>query len=343
MLLGSGLWGLFILFRTGVKMRLEYLYNAFFLSPVLLWSFNTRYGFGSSPAPDAVVSLLGVAVGGALICLLDLAGDDERSGEWSRRARYGALVVLLFAAAGLTVKLSFAVLGAAAVVLAYTTIFRLPNHDGQGRWIRLTACSAVVCVLFLGPWVIHGVILSGYVAYPLSIGAALVDWKMPSSMVKEEAALIKSWARMPRVRYEQVLADWRWLTPWTRTIVQSYRFDVIFPLGATVVGLLLVSVKRLRDGAASPGTYRLFLLVPTLSLIFWFFSAPAPRFAGACFWMPAIGSVSILLVSSRVPAVRIAVLILFAVVIWKSLDSDVVYPRHPKNPGQDRLGREQDH
>ncbi len=281
------LWGWQALFRRGVPARAEHLYYAFFSAPLAVWAMNTD--FAASPTPDVAVFLIGVVIGGELIQLLPSAADGGVPVMEQGAAAYRVLVVLLLAVAGLTLKLSFFGLGGAAALLAGAAFFWRPEWRVAGRQLIVRAFA--VGLLVMVPWMARGIILSGYVAYPAGIGSLPVDWKASARQVAAEAGWIKSWARLPYVNYQRVLAGWDWVGPWSFDLVQQHRFDVVLPSLITAAMLALAVFLGLRARASRPRHDWLFLTVPAACLVFWFFTAPAPRFAGACFWMMAIGAV----------------------------------------------------
>jgi hypothetical protein len=281
------LWGWYALLRRGVPARAEHLYYAAFSAPLAVWAMNTD--FTASPTPDVAVFLIGMIVGGELIQLLPLAGEGGPPAMEPEAAAYRVLVVLLLTAAGLTVKLNFLGLGGAAALVAGAAFFWKREWRVAGR--KLLARTVLIGLLVVVPWMARGIILSGYVAYPLDVGSLPVDWKASAGQLAVEANSIKSWARLPYVDYHRVLANWDWLWPWSLDLMQQHRFDVVLPLLVTIAMLTLAFCLGWRARAAGLRHAWLFLTAPAAGLIFWFFTAPDPRFAGACFWMMAIGAV----------------------------------------------------
>jgi hypothetical protein len=146
----------------------------------------------------------------------------------------------------------------------------------------------------VGPWLARGIITSGYPAYPATIGAFDVDWRVPRERAVNEANWIRSWARRPGVHWSEVLGNYRWLRPWLAETM-TLKFDVLFPLAlAAVGGLGIAGAAYGRRGG--PGLGRrsfLFLLPHAASLVYWFVTAPDKRFAGATFWALGAGVASL--------------------------------------------------
>jgi hypothetical protein len=146
----------------------------------------------------------------------------------------------------------------------------------------------------------HGVILSGYVAYPSRAGAFPVDWRVPVSVVQTEADWIVAWARNPGVGdAREVLGSYDWVPRWLRATARNR--DVI---GATIA-LMLAGVlrfagrkRRQRSPNQSKTPAIIFLLPSLLYMAVWLFTAPAVRFALGPLWVIATGTLALSLAAS---------------------------------------------
>jgi hypothetical protein len=303
------LWGLSAAIGKEDPLSVEQRYYALFTVPVIVWSMNPN--LATSPSPDAAGFLLGMAAGGELIHLLHPDRTPMQPAHGPEPPSTRILTLLVLAAAGITSKLNFAAFGGSAALLAMALVAREP----ASRVRQCLASAGAVGLLFLLPWMVRGVMLSGYVAYPFTLGAIPVDWRAPAEKVVETASWIKSWARTPNADYRQVLANWDWLLPWSRRMAVEHSFDVLLPLGLTGAGVAWMLIRRIRNGMRIPFGYWLFLAAPAAGLVFWFFSAPAPRFAGACFWVPALGTMALLHRHVRSSGAYIVTFLLFGVAI----------------------------
>ena len=85
-----------------------------------------------------------------------------------------------------------------------------------------------------------------------------------------------------------MLDNWNWLRPWIKNFPYEYTKPLITGLLAII--LYLITIPRImRNSPQSNYAYLAILGPPFISVIFWFFSAPDPRFSGACFWMFGAG------------------------------------------------------
>jgi hypothetical protein len=147
---------------------------------------------------------------------------------------------------------------------------------------------AAFVILF---WVIRAVIASGYLIYPIPSTGLPVDWKIPEHLVVDEVNSIGAWARLPYHPWREVIG-WNWIPQWLFRITD--RPDTIAALGLMCVTLVyfFLDRKAFRRRSNSPiGSISVILGIGLSSLIFWFLSAPDPRFLGAVLWMVVLGVV----------------------------------------------------
>ena len=134
----------------------------------------------------------------------------------------------------------------------------------------------------------RGVITSGYIAYPQSIGRFDVDWAEPLELVKERQEML---ATNTRLRYgdpEEVLGSWSWLIPWFETNVKQL-FEFTIPIGLTVVMFFLYGFGRLRSRKEKQDrVIGLWVLIPMLVMVsIWFLSAPNIKYIKYVLWIQA--------------------------------------------------------
>ncbi|HRU04944.1 MAG TPA: hypothetical protein P5137_04110 [Candidatus Brocadiia bacterium] len=228
----------------------------------------------SSLSPDLPAFALGV-----LVCLelIRLALDNLPPGA----KRAAAFHVLVLASAGLAVKLTFAVFGFTAAVAALALLWRARPV------FRPMAAAGVLSAFIVAPWFARGVITSGCPFYPSQALAVNVDWRVPPEIARNDLQWMRSWARVPAAPPDQVLAGWSWLRPWTRGLFayEEHVFDVVLPL----LIALIAGVALLARPGPKPWRAAACAIPCAAAIVFWFFSAPLPRYAAASLWALAAG------------------------------------------------------
>lgn len=238
--------------------------------PVTLWTTANNEHL-RTPDNDLPPLLLGLVTAIALTTILTY---DERDNQ---RADIALLIVL--AAAGVVGKLSFAVMGGTAVLVAL--IAARPRL--RGLWMPLALGVAIV-----GVWMGRGVLLSGYPLYPSTVAAFPVDWRVPCDDARAEAEAVYVWARQPFGDIESVRGG-GWLASW---LVRTLRRDMEVVTPLIVLAVSLAYRWRLRRRLSRSWWL---MAVPLASLAFWFIAAPDPRFAGASLWLLGYGAAALTL------------------------------------------------
>ncbi|MEP7286665.1 MAG: hypothetical protein ABI947_12960 [Chloroflexota bacterium] len=242
----------------------------------------------SSPSPDLSVFILQIVVTLAFVkCVVEPVETEQR---------FTLFFITALSAVGITMKLSFAVFGAAMIVLACALWLWSQRQQVQLAARQVLIMLVVVGGLIGGTWVMHGILTSGYPAFPSTFGELPVDYKIPAAIATDAADWVYSYARQPHVESAVVFSSWKWLSTWAGLMKESFNeFLFVLPCAVVVITFVIYLLgwlifRRNREDL------RLWLpLLPALlSAIFWFFSAPDPRFAGSAFWILALWSVVLL-------------------------------------------------
>jgi len=226
----------------------------------------------TSPSPDVAVFALEAIVAGELLALV--AGDRP-----PRDALYG---LALLAGIGVPVKLSF---GGWAVSVPPLALLAVVQREGF-RLVPVIV-AGVVAALAVVPWMLHGIVLSGYPLYPSTLGAAPVDWRAPLAATIAEANLIRYWNGVPDW-WHAALRDPAWFARWLVTL-GWLQWDILLPIGLAIVAALTGGVawcfRRTPRGARAVPVR---IVLPTLAaLAFCFAAAPRARYGAAAYWILA--------------------------------------------------------
>lgn len=240
------------------------------LTSLLLLALGYYAATISSPVPDTAVAFIEIVIFLTLIRFFNVWRLTATGGV-PLSEQYGSVVLLLCVVAPM-IKLSSAVFAACSgliVLLMYVSHY----------WRAIYGCKRMllllVVMLFL--YVASGYVLSGYPLIPAGVGGwSELFWAMPSKVLEYETQLIYSWARTPGVTDPAlVLGNWQWFGPWLSALPMGVWLPTLL---ATVLGLCNAFQFK-RAPAADKSLFLLYL--PLLAaLMFWFMTAPDPRFIG---------------------------------------------------------------
>jgi hypothetical protein len=235
----------------------------------------------ASPSPDLPIFALGLVVAGQLTTMLTRPRDGSRS------RGFAFLCIAVLTAVGITVKLSFVAFGALATLVAFV-MWRTAD-GGRSRAGHTTLLAAGIAMIVLGSWMIRGIVISGYPAYPIDLGGAPVEWRLPASTLAESRASIEALARLPILglvapaNRDAWIRDWSWTGRWAWRMLNLEQPRFVMPWLAALVAWGLALYCRWRDPEGRPPGPRrwLFFVAPAVAIVFWFLTAPDPRFVFA--------------------------------------------------------------
>src|SRR5260221_3589883 len=140
-------------------------------------------------------------------------------------------------------------------------------------------------VFFVVPFFIRNSIISGWLIYPLpQIDLFSFDWKAPIEDLHMETKTVKAWARIPAVDPDTVLKMpmQEWVPLWWKNISDGTTANTLL-LSICLINLvspLLFFILFLVDKNKSLfKNYAILYGIILINLVFWFISAPDPRFA----------------------------------------------------------------
>lgn len=138
-------------------------------------------------------------------------------------------------------------------------------------------------------WVLRGIALSGYLLFPaVATRLAFLPWATPAGIARDESLWVRSWSRLPNRRPEDVLAGWAWLGPWAKwTVTRLSVLPLVILFVGGIAALLLARRRPPVPESTRPALAA--LAVALASTLFWFWSAPDPRFGyGALYVLAAL-------------------------------------------------------
>jgi hypothetical protein len=261
-LLAQGCWAALRLVRGRIDAAL--VLQAAFLPVALLVVSNAI----SSPSTDRPV--LAVALAMAAVAV-----EAVHRGSTSRR-RALLTVACVLGAAAVTLKLSAAATCGALLLFA-----------GIGRSPRWLVRGALAAAILLAPWAVRGVVTSGYPAYPSTLCAIDVDWRIPAAEVDARRLDTYTWARDYGADPRADLPLRAWFPAWRDRALATKEVRAAL-LGAVVGAAMWLAAIGLA-GARAALLRCLVLWIPALFGVgFWFLTAPDPRFGAIPLWLTGL-------------------------------------------------------
>lgn len=279
-------------FRHSSKISLYHIFYILFLGPVLTLTVTLSI---SSPSPDMSIYILGILVSAKLLAFLE---EQNYIIYIIRENEYNIFFILTIATLGITIKLSFAVFSVVSLILLFIFCLMKDIGNKEKNIIKKILFIYVFCIgIALMPWMVRGIILSGYVAYPSTFGTLPVDWRIPYTNVIGMANSVLWWARTLGGQLNKELENWNWIMPWISRMFKIenryFTIHIAIPLFLIFINSILIFFsKYLKKYSVHNMKKNIWLiLVPSIcSILFWFIAAPLPRFVGACFWILGVGT-----------------------------------------------------
>lgn len=255
------------------------IFYALLLGPVLYLIFYINI---SNPTPDIPVFILGILLAAQLMILF------EKGSSFQREDGYRMFFIAALAAVGITLKQSFFVIGTVTILLLFLAIRRRKTVKAA----PLLCLGATLAVLLF--WLIRGVILSGYIAFPFPLGSFPVEWRVPYADALNMARSVSNWARIPFAKnYDVALGNWGWFMPWAIRVSHNSGMAVCI-IWALAGYALLLFYKLSGRHKKNPGCMTALFLLPWLIYIpIWFFTAPNPRYLGSALCILGAGAFAI--------------------------------------------------
>lgn len=265
-------------FQLFHAVTLTRLYGALMIPVIVAYASSSNL---AGYSPDAPVFILYIVLGSELINLYESVLDAD---TYRRRAIY----ITFLAAAGITVKLSFAVFGLFTVLAVFilgSIRYKFLIKQYTAGWLTAAGAAAILVI----PWLIRGVILSGYLLFPNPRLPLPVPWKIPGEFVEPIQPIITLWARTASAQIEYT-GDLQWFLAWFERTPFIVRQTFVFTLIITAIDLLLLILLQRSKIRPHWGAAALYAS-SALSLVYWFVLAPSYRFSGAAFWTLLVSAV----------------------------------------------------
>jgi hypothetical protein len=250
------------------KERRIRLYAILLLCPLLFFATHICL---SAPTSDIAAAAVALPAALALVCSLEeiFERNDVEAINW-------IFLLIVCAGSSAKLKLSYLVLAGIGIGMAATALALVNRRSFFSSWVRVGG----LCALVFLPWMARGVVLSGYAFYPSKFLRFHTDWAVPGRAADGERQWIYSWARMPGEDPDVVLKNNAWIGPWIERNANHPEnvFLALFLITGLAFGLSSFFIPTDRKGRLLP----VLLVAQSLcAIIFWFKTAPDPRFGYA--------------------------------------------------------------
>ena len=281
-------------FKHSNKISLYHIFYILLLGPVLTLTVTL---YISSPSPDMSIYILGILVSAKLLAFLEEQNHIERENE------YNIFFILTMAALGITIKLSFFAFSVTSLILLFLFCLIKDIKKKEKNRIKKILFIYVFCLgIALIPWMIRGIILSGYIAYPSTFGTLPVDWCIPYTNVIGMAKGARNWALTLGGQLNKELENWNWVIPWMSRMFKIenryFTIHITIPLFLIFINSILIFFSKYLKKYSAHNMKKniwLFLLPSACAILFWFSTIPEPRYIGASFWILGVGTTIIVL------------------------------------------------
>jgi len=269
------------LIKDNGKPRLSDLYVLLFFYVAV--NYISHYNI-SSPSPDLPVFILGILISIQWMIFLENLKHDHYETE------YRLFYITTLTIAGIVVKLTYLVIGASTLLLVFGIWFiRKQQRDSVSYKVALKRTAQCMVIGFV-PWLLRGIILSGYLVFPSSIIAFPVEWRISHAAALTDWNLIRAWGSSTILGKLEGLKNWEWFCRWTERIILLNGDEIIPPFISAAIGFFVIVISSLKKKLTINMTnMALFVLPSGLSIAYWFYMTPALRFAGAAFYILGFG------------------------------------------------------
>ena len=212
----------------------------------------------SSPNTDTVALLLAYYI---LIKWSEYSERDDKD-----VLGYSMLCILLVYVT--TIKLS---VGIFILLVIYPAVMLIKEKRIADIFKHLTAG-----VVILIPYIVRGIIISGYILYPYEATAVKsLDWIMPEFLLEIDKKEIIAWGRGHSDVSRIPEHIWQWFGGWFSSINILWKVFMII----SIVALIYLGIWTLRQRKRVSFSPQLCMtLTCIIGLFFWLLSAPLPRY-----------------------------------------------------------------
>lgn len=165
-------------------------------------------------------------------------------------------------------------ISAVPILLIFLIIFILILKNKE---IKIAFFSFGFSALLFIPWLVKGIIISGYLLFPIEFTKlSFLKWSTPLGIAIASMEGIKRVARGYHINKDVELNSLGWVSDWARRFYINYKLILILASMCLILFIVMLFLKNKNKINLSALFYP--LLISFIGIIFWFFNIPDVRF-----------------------------------------------------------------
>ncbi|HEY7333810.1 MAG TPA: hypothetical protein VH639_02925 [Bryobacteraceae bacterium] len=272
--------------RSGSGAKAPYIFDMVLLTPIIAIAVSVAVSSFTTDIPGALVTFIA-----ASLLYRFLTNDGAE-----RPSSYDAGVIIGLSSLAICLKASMIAIGPTFILVVFVFLFRVGVP--KLAIARLAKWSLAASALLIVPWMLHGILLSGYPLFPSTFLGLNRDWKVPA-----DYAVAVHWWIITAARHNSGgWLSWTWIPHWFKIETRwlyTYRANqwgwgklgVLAPSALTMAAILVGMIPPIRGARPRVEGWFLFVACAVAAMI-WFGTAPASRFGFSFLWSLAAAAVA---------------------------------------------------
>ncbi|MBM3701507.1 MAG: hypothetical protein FJW63_00715 [Actinobacteria bacterium] len=252
-------------FRELIKKNIK-LSNVFCALTIIPWLLNAISSSSSSSAPDSPVIFFTFII---IILIISLFEKIEKNSHLF-------IFISIFSFFAITLKISSIILVLSIPVILFMNFF----SKNRNFINRNEIIAGFLFSLFLIPWIITGIFISGYLIFPINFSRInSLNWAVPGKIARDLQENIEIWAKAPGTNSPIIFTNYHWFKDWITRFTIFNKIVVILIIFCLILQVFYLIKKNINKYSLNDKTaYRLPLIISIIGVVFWFLNAPNMRF-----------------------------------------------------------------
>jgi hypothetical protein len=252
---------------------------------IMFWILAKTYSMSPGLYYDAPVHIINAIV---VLEIWMLFSARKPDGNYIKDKTNNAACAFVLSCSAFSIK----PMGAVSVIFAGIAALYVLISSRQRflKWVVVFLPAGCI----LGVWIARNIFTSGFPFYPVPVFPLSFDWTMPFNSAKSNYDSVLAWARIPGANAHLALNNgFFWIKPWLVSKLPSFDFLLNIGLPSALAAFLWLSLLQnsvsFRTGFVIKNEKEkktcFFFAWVFLCIVYWFVSAPDPRFGDGFFWV----------------------------------------------------------